>query len=102
MKTYKTYSDMGTIKIFSDTMSAFFDNGVGDGATKVRIDTKSESLRDGYFLGHFTVKKENTVFLSGYDCTDDKMFEFSIGRWCVYRSDNGIMEISKIDTETQS
>lgn len=76
-------SDMGNIKIFSNTLSCFFNNNYGDGSNIVEIFLKETKRTDkAKFLGHFTVKKE--AFLSDYDCGDDKLYKFKKGRWFVY------------------
>jgi len=83
---YITTCDMGNIKIFSENMSCFFDNGVGDVDTKVEIVEKQPKNLNNYeFLGHFSVKKPKSVWLSYYDCSDDKVHNFKVGRWFVYR-----------------
>ena len=79
---FKTECDMGNIKIYNDSMSVFFENGVGDVTTTVEILQKwNGKPHDAKFLGHFTVKDK--AFLSFYDCADEPIYEFSKGRWFV-------------------
>ena len=97
---YITTCDMGNIKIFSENMSCFFDNGVGDVDTKVEIVEKQPKNLNNYeFLGHFTVKKEDKVFLSGYDCDDSEIHTFEIGRYFVYRKKDADMVIVLTDKD---
>lgn len=79
-----TYSDMGAIKIFNDTMSCFFHNGFGDGENRVDIHSRMRTpiKKTWEFLGHFTIKTEG--YLSQYDCSDAGIYTFSRGRWFVY------------------
>jgi len=83
-QTFTTSCDMGSVKIFDKANSFFFDNGIGDVPTEVTITDEKTNDRDYIFLGHFTVKQKNKVHLSSYDCSDDKIFTFPIGRWFVY------------------
>ena len=73
---------MGSIKIFNDSMSCFFDNGFGDGENRVDIVTKKTDTSKMEFLGHFTVKTE--AHLSRYDCEDDAAHTFGKGRYFVH------------------
>lgn len=87
--SFVTECDMGSVKIYSKQLSAFFDNGVGDVATIVdvyppRCKTGRIIKLSSVFLGHFTVKSKGT-FLSAYDCDDSRVYEFGTGRWFVYR-----------------
>ena len=95
---FKTNCDMGNVKIFNNTVSLFFDNGVGDVPTIVEVlpKPKNESI-DGEFLGHFTVKTE--AFLSSYDCDDSPLYEFGRGRWFVYRIKVANLKIIKQDED---
>ena len=122
MKKFETSCDMGSIKVFNDTMSCFFDNGIGDLPTAVyildfedplkppinpdRIElspyaplTGSELHSKGKakFLGHFTVKTE--AYLSEYDCSDEPIYTFSKGRWFVYRVEDAMLYIEKVDED---
>jgi hypothetical protein len=78
-----TSCDMGSIKIYTDDVSVFFLNEVGDVPTTTEVyHKKSKKSRNEEFLGHFTVKTR--AFLSAYDCMDDPIYEFPKGRWFVY------------------
>ena len=76
-----TDSDMASIKIHTNDVSLFFDNELGDGENIVHI-TKGKVPINAKFLGHFTVKTK--AWLSGYDCDDSKVYEFTKGRWWVH------------------
>ena len=89
-KTYKytTSCDMGSVKVFSADVSFYFNNGIGDVPTKVAVSNKSEGSKGHIgdaFEGHFTVKQPATVFLSGYDCGEEPIHQFPVGRWFVWR-----------------
>lgn len=81
MKKFETSCDMGSIKIFNDTISCFFNNGIGDLPTIGEGSRKPDhDLSQAKFLGHFTVKTK--AFLADYDCSDDyPLYTFSKGRW---------------------
>ena len=98
----KTVCDMGSIKIFNDTISCFFSNNWGDGENIVEISNKNtkRDTRNYKFLGHFTVKTE--AFLSAYDCEDEPIYTFTKGRWFVYLVKSTKFYISKVDDETHS
>ena len=86
---YTTSCDMGSVKIFSADVSFYFNNGIGDVPTKVSISSKSGGAKEhvnDVFEGHFTVKNPATVFLSDYDCGDNPIHQFPIGRWFVWRN----------------
>ena len=79
-----TSCDMGSIKIFNEGMSCFFGNKMGDGNNTVEIREEDyDSNKDELFVGHFT-SKNGKVKLSAYDCEDDAIFTFPVGRWFVY------------------
>ena len=85
MTKLTTFSDMGSIKIYNDSMSCFFANDFGDGENIVTIidkKAKPKSGDSGEFLGHFTVKTE--AFLSRYDCADEPIHKFTPGRYFVH------------------
>ena len=78
-------ADMGSAKVFTKDASLFVSNGFGDGHHEVRIDKASKAKTEGWnFEGHFTVKTKDSVFLSAYDCTEDPIHTFDIGRWFCY------------------
>ena len=82
---FETSCDMGNIKIFTDDISLFFDNGIGDVKTTVKVYSKEpKNMLKLHFCGHFTVKN-NSAFLSSYDCMDDPIYTFKPGRWFVMR-----------------
>lgn len=100
----KPVSDMASIKIFSKEFSSFFGNEVGDGTNTVIIYNERSQVPDkkqGRFLGHFSVKKNNSVFLSNYDCADDPIYTFSTGRWFVNCKDMTFL-IERIDNDTHA
>ena len=102
---FRTVSDMGSIKIFSDNMSAFFANGMGDCANRVDVITrvsKNSFKHQMEFLGHFTVKEDNEVHLSSYDCEDDSIHTFGVGRWFVYLVKEAHFRIEFCDKEVHS
>ena len=102
-QTFKTYSDMGSVKIFTDDVSLFFPNGYGDGENNVMIyDEQNKHLeKNNEFVGHFTVKTK--AHLSEYDCKDAPIFTFKLGRWFVYRdADDGRISIAWTDAELRS
>lgn len=108
-KIVRTFSDMGSIKVFSPTLSCFFDNGIGDGGNIVKIyakqltgDSDKVLRRDAKFLGHFTVRKNNEVQLAEYDCTDEAMYKFKKGRWFVYLEKPAHFAIVLNDTDEDS
>lgn len=103
-----TDCDMGSIKIFNEGMSCFFQNDFGDGSNTVHVykkklicskkfDTLSEKRQKAKFLGHFTVKEK--AFLSMYDCSDIPIHEFEVGRWFVYLLEPCVFHIEKIDED---
>jgi hypothetical protein len=88
----KTESDMGCIKIYSDSLACFFDNDFGDSTNTIEIREKRSARTKGEFketnkykfLNHFTVR-EKPVYLSLYDCSDEPVYEFKKkGRYFVY------------------
>lgn len=109
MRKFETDCDMGSIKIFNNTMSCFFDNGIGDLPTIVfiqaKVNPKPQEINElpfnknvTRFLGHFTVKTE--AYLASYDCSDDNpLYTFSQGRWFVYLLDEAILLIEKADED---
>jgi hypothetical protein len=103
MKRFETDCDMGSIKIYTEDASWFFSNGIGDVPTAIDIKDSLPKTRknNDEFLGHFTVKTEGTVFLSFYDCEDDKVYTFPVGRWFVYRKKRGahiVIQLTDLDT----
>ena len=108
MKKFETSCDMGSIKIFNDSMSCFFDNGLGDLPTTVYIFDPADKevvtilphSKHSEFLGHFTVK--TVAYLSDYDCEDNAIYTFKPGRWFVQRLDDAIMLIEKEDGDLQA
>ena len=92
--------DMGCIKVFSEDLSLFWPNGVGDVPTIVDIYTEREDLsEEGKWLGHFTVKTEDSVYLAQYDCSHDPVYTFSVGRWWVYRIDDAHFAMILVDQD---
>ena len=107
MKKFETDCDMSSIKIFNDSMSCFFDNGIGDCTTIVYIEDgkggeePEHDLSQAKFLGHFTVKTK--AFLADYDCSDDNpLYTFSKGRWFVSRVEDAVMLIEKVDEDVHA
>ena|SRR3972149_8687499 len=109
MKKFETSCDMGSIKIFNESMSCFFGNGIGDLPTVVYINEKIGGSTKGIpfdttkaeFLEHFTVKTK--AYLADYDCSDDNpIYTFSKGRWFVYRVEDAVMYIEKVDEDTHA
>ncbi len=104
-KIVKTFSDMGNIKIFSKSLSCFFDNGAGDGGNVVKIYGKGvpdKATAKMKFLGHFTVRGGENVSLSEYDCEDDPACSFAPGRWFVYLEKPAHFVIALTDTDEDS
>ena len=103
MKKFTVDCDMGSVKIFNEDLSLFFDNGIGDFPTKVTI-YESSPLKNKYpngkFLGHFTVKTK--AWLSDYDCTDNAIYEFNKGRYFVYQTKNNNLIIQYTDNYLNS
>ena len=108
-----TVSDMGNIKIFSTNLSCFFDNGFGDADNRVKIinnnkvagihvDKVPKVYKDAKFLGHFTARNDDEVFLSGYDCNDEAVHSFKRGRWFVYLLKPLHFLIEKVDEDTHA
>ena len=110
MKKFETSCDMGSIKIFNESMSCFFGNGIGDLPTIVYIrdgNLKANTAEiaelpfdtsKAKFLEHFTVKTK--AYLADYDCSDDNpLYTFSKGRWFVYLLDEAVMLIEKVDED---
>lgn len=100
MKKVMTFSDMGSIKIFNDTMSCFFDNDVGDVENDVVITEKKSDYQHDYkskFAGHFTVKTD--VHISEYDCDDIPVHTFGVGRWFVELLEPARFHIYKVDED---
>jgi len=84
MKKFTTNCDVGSIRIFSKDFVVHYRNGVGDVPTETRIkERKTKRWVDGEFIGMFIVRKPNTVFLSAYDCADQPVYSFPVGRWFV-------------------
>jgi hypothetical protein len=80
-----TGCDMASIKIYTNDVSLFFDNELGDGVNIVNI-IKGKVPKEAKFLGHFTVKTK--AWLSRDDCDDIKVYEFTKGRWWVHLIEN--------------
>lgn len=98
MKSIQTMCDMASIKIHTKDVSFFFDNHSGDGFNEVRLLNKTDKPNSkAEFLGHFTVKTK--AWLSGYDCDDTKVHEFSEGRYFVWLLPYCIFEIKKEDAD---
>jgi len=100
MKNVMTFSDMGSIKIFNDTMSCFFDNNIGDVKNDVVITEKESDYQHDYkskFAGHFTVKTE--AYLSKYDCSEEPVHTFGAGRWFVELLEPAYFHIYKVDED---
>jgi hypothetical protein len=96
-QTFETDCDMGSIKIFNDSMSVFFMNNIGDFPNTVTISNKQTNKKKSEFLGHFTVKTK--AFLSGYDCDDTPLFTFPKGRWFVELVGDSHFYIYKCDND---
>lgn len=96
---FRTTCDMGSIKIFNQGLSCFFDNKIGDVPTIVEVVkfTKKDRHCGAKFLGHFTVKDK--AYLSAYDCDDDPIYTFNKGRWFVYLLKPAHLRIEKIDND---
>lgn len=92
---YKTYSDMGSIKIYTPDVSLFFHNGYGDGKNTVTVTEKRKKHENKAFIGHFTVR--TTAYLSEYDCGFDPIHTFTPGRWFVYLDGPGGFVIEYTD-----
>jgi len=94
--------DMGSIKIFTDSMACFFMNDIGDGTNTVDIYEWNvlDKANKHKFLGHFTVKTK--AYLSDYDCEDTPIYRFGKGRWFVYLKGVDHFIIAKCDDETES
>jgi len=102
-KRYITHCDMGMVKIFTQDVSFFFHNGVGDIGTAVDIYPKRSRIKNlGEYLGHFTVKAEHAAWLSGDDCEDEKIHMFGIGRWWVHLIAPANLLIFKYDMEVHA
>jgi hypothetical protein len=106
IKKFETDCDMGSIKIFNESMSCFFGNGIGDVPTVVYINDKVGGSTNGIpydftkakFLEHFTVKTE--AYLADYDCSEEgKLFTFTKGRWFVSLLEDAVMYIEKVDED---
>lgn len=69
----KCLSDSGSLKIGNDDFALFIGNGYGDGTTRYAIfDYEPEwSNWFGYVQNFFSVKKDNSIFVYGYDCGDE-------------------------------
>ncbi|HQP51970.1 MAG TPA: hypothetical protein PLA06_07315 [Syntrophorhabdaceae bacterium] len=95
-----TECDMGSIKIFNSSMSLFYENGVvGDGTNIVNIYKRTSVDVPGNFVGHFTVKSNDT-YLSSYDCIDKPLYKFGKGWWFVYReSEKPIFHIVRTEND---
>lgn len=97
---FTTDCDMGCVKIFNDTMSVFYQNGVGDVPTTVTVDARLKAgppWPKGEFLSHFTVKTE--AHLAAYDCGDRPVYAFKPGRYFVYRVEDAHIHIQLVDTD---
>ena len=104
-KRYITHCDMGMVKIFTKDVSLFFFNNIGDIGTAVDVYIKKPRIskeRLGEYIGHFTVKSEHSVWLSGDDCEDEKIHMFGIGRWWVHLTTPAHLSIIKQDMEVHA
>lgn len=106
IKKFETSCDMGSVKVFNDSMSAFFSNSIGDVPTVVYIIEKPNPKdaaklpydnKTATFLGHFTVK--TIAYLSDYDCGDNAVYTFKPGRWFVNLLEEGVLLIEKVDED---
>jgi hypothetical protein len=88
MRQFKTLSDVGCIKFFTDETAFYFSNDYGDGENSVKIYEEKTPEEDckGKFLNSFDVKTPGTVHLSNYDCSpSESLFTFQKpGRYFVY------------------
>lgn len=102
MKSFITSCDMGAIKIFTKDVALFFNNGIGDLPTTVRIYERPRKYapKGAEFIEHFTVKSE--AYLSGYDCEDDPIYTFKKGRWFVFLHNNNSFDIVWTDNEVHA
>ena len=104
MKKFLTNCDMGSIKVSTGDVSLFFGNGIGDGGNVVEIEEGHQGLpaHSWEFIEHFTVKKDQTVYLCEYDCSDVPIHYFKKGRWFVYLKSPAHFVIAFCDGELHS
>jgi len=98
MEKFAVYADMGSVKISTHDISLFFANELGDGKHYVYIYEKEErkeaetKIKKMKFVGHFTVKEPDKVFLCSYDCDEIPVYLFKeIGRYFVYAMEGTIV-----------
>ncbi len=110
MKVLKTDSDIGSIKIYNETMALFIPNGIGDCPSKVVIcenDSKKEQklawkelqpVEQEISFDLFEVKAK--AYLSDYDCEEHPIYEFKPGTYFVTLYDNATFLISWAKSRT--
>ncbi len=101
---FKTYSDMGSIRIYTPDVSFFFANGYGDGENIVEVTLKQQEHTTKAFSGHFSVITE--AHLAENDCEpsmvcandpERSLYAFGRGRWFVYLDKPGVFVIEYTD-----
>lgn len=89
MKVLKTYADIGSLKIYNETMSLYLRNGVGDLPSKIIIEEnqtpdEEEAIRKeletvGNMVSSDIFEVKTTAYLSEYDCDEKPIYQFKAG-----------------------
>jgi len=90
MKVLKTNSDIGSIRIYNDTMVLYLRNGIGDVPSKVIIvenNTRKEQELLSKELDQISLNMvasdlfevKTVAYLSSYDCEEDPIYQFKPG-----------------------
>lgn len=107
-KVFNVGADIGSVKLGSNDVFFYFQNGVGDGGYKCIVYEKGHKknvlMDPGHFEGSFIVRKESKIFLFEYDCGNLQIYCFQPGRYFVYSDEegNGTVTIFYLDDEIQS
>ena len=91
---YTVDADMGSVRIKTNDVAMFFNNGYGDGKHKVIVDflmPDHELAKQGWkFAGHFEVLPSGKATLMDYDCGGNPIHTFHEGRYPVWNKDGDV------------
>ena len=108
MKVLKTNADIGSIRIYNETMVLYFANGLGDMPSKVVIcENDSQQEQEAVWKELEPVGKmvasnlfdvKTKAYLSDYDCEEQPIYEFKIGTYFVtlYKDATFLIQWAKI------
>jgi hypothetical protein len=109
MKVLETNSDIGSIRIYNDTMVIYLDNRIGDLPSKVVICESENKEEQKLILGelkdvnnelenrYFAIK--TIAYLRDYDCGENPIYAFKPGRYHSVLYENATFLIEWIDND---